>query len=90
MFDSTELNARDAWSKLIIEYANNNISFSMNCPNNNKGYELNTGLSNDGENNNFIQLIQNLLPGVIDLGSLLINNISSIHDKTENGLLLVA
>ena len=53
-----ELNARDAWSKLIIEYDKNNINFLYNCNDNKINYELNAKLTKDGSNTNFFQLIQ--------------------------------
>jgi hypothetical protein len=62
----TFLNARDAWSKLIIFYANTNINFLNSCSiaGSIYGYELNAGMAKDRTKTNFFQLICNLLPGV--------------------------
>ena len=54
-----ELNSRDAWSKLIINYANNNVSFVKSCLDGSKRFELNAGLSVDRQTGNFFQLIKN-------------------------------
>jgi len=51
-----KLDAKDAWSYLIINYANENIDFVK------VHYEVNSGgLSRDKSKTNFIQLLQNLL-----------------------------
>jgi hypothetical protein len=80
-----KLNARDAWSKLIINYAYNNINFLRSC-NNKFGYELNAGLSKDNKISNFYQLIKNLL-GIDSWDDLKKNNfVGEIQDNTNNGV----
>jgi hypothetical protein len=59
--DNKSLNARDAWSYLIIKYANKNINFLRSCTNESKTFELNAGLAKDNSTSNFFQLIKNLL-----------------------------
>ena len=64
-FDGLPLDSRDAWSRLIILYAHNNIKFRQNCNNSNPyKYEIDIGMALDNSCTNFIQLIKNLLPGV--------------------------
>jgi hypothetical protein len=78
------LNARNAWSYLIIHYANYNLRLLKDCK---KKYyfELNAGLSTDGKNTNFFQLIKNLLQ--IDKWEDIINdNVTKIEDKTKKGI----
>ena len=80
------LNSRDAWSYLILFYANENINFKETCRNIDRKYELNSGMSIDGQENNFIQLIKNFLPRLNNLKDLeRINNIDNIKDETTNG-----
>ena len=80
------LNSRDAWSYLILFYANKNINFKETCRDVDRKYELNSGMSIDRRENNFIQLIKNFLPGLNNLTDLKgINNIENIEDKTTNG-----
>ena len=57
-----ELDAKDAWSYLIIHHAKENIDFV------NGTYEVNSGcMSKDNSKTNFIQLLQNLLsPAMIN------------------------
>ena len=55
-----ELNARDAWSDLIVHNANNNISFNSSC--NDTSYNIKSGVKTmDGKKSNFFQLLQNVL-----------------------------
>jgi hypothetical protein len=59
-----QLNARDAWSYLVINYANHNLRFSKFCTSTNQKrieYDLDGGLSKDPKISNFLQLIKNLL-----------------------------
>jgi hypothetical protein len=58
-----DLNAKDAWSYLIIFYANNNLRFNKSC-NNGLNYELLDGMSADSKTTNFFQLIKNLLSSI--------------------------
>jgi len=83
-----KLNARDAWSKLIINYANTNLVFVKSCTSTypNYGYELKEGLSSDKIKTNFLQLITNLLPGITKWDDLETDMITDIIDKTTNGI----
>ena len=85
IFDE-KLNARDAWSKLIIFYANQNLNFNSFCSNKNYGYELNDGMSKVKTKSNLLQLIQNLLKKVNNFNDINNNNIEYINDETENGI----
>ena len=59
--DDVELNARDAWSYIIITYAKQGINFLKKCNGDKINYEMNAGLSQDKKTGNFLQLIKNLL-----------------------------
>ncbi len=84
--DVNNLNARDAWSKLIIFYANNNIRFSENCNSSNKKFNVDGGSSINPNIPNFLQLIRNLLPGIRDWNNLMNDRITSItENETESG-----
>ena len=52
-----KLNARDAWSYIVINH-NNNLVFSENC--NGHGYDLRSGLNIDNSETNLFQLVKNL------------------------------
>jgi hypothetical protein len=65
-----KLNARDAWSDLIIRHATNNIKFNEQCNDGGEGgggskasfgFNVKSGLALDGSVSNFLQLIKNLL-----------------------------
>ena len=58
-----DLNAKDAWSRLIIFYANNNLRFNHTCSGSHD-YELLDGMASDRTTTNFFQLIKNLLPAI--------------------------
>jgi hypothetical protein len=58
-----ELNGKDAWSRLIIYHANNNLRFNKSCKNG-LNYELLDGMATDGKTTNFFQLIKNLLSAI--------------------------
>ena len=81
-----ELNARDAWSKLIIEYANKNINFASKCDNNHHNYELNAKFALDKSMSNFSQIIKNLLPNFTKWDDIRINHITNIIDETVDGI----
>jgi hypothetical protein len=81
-----QLNARDAWSKLIIEDASNNITFVRTCKNKEHSYELDAGMSLDRTKSNFLQLLQNLLPGITQWNDLLTEKITNIEDNTKFGV----
>ena len=77
-----ELNFRDAWSYLIIEYANHKCNFVKEKI---RKYELNYGMNNSEDNKcNFFQLIENLLnKKITDIENKNINNIN-IDDINDN------
>ena len=79
------LNSRDAWSKLIIFYANKNIKFSRQTiqAGTTYNYDMDTGMALDNTVSNFFQLISNLLPLVTKWTD--IKNLN-IDDKTINGI----
>jgi hypothetical protein len=78
------LNPRDAWSKLITNFAYKNIVFSEVCPCDKcKRFELKPGLSFDKQTTNFFQLINNLLPSIEEWDDLLVNNIEKIYEDIE-------
>jgi len=80
------LNARDAWSYLIIHYANKNLHFDKKCKlQPNIEYDLMPGLAYDKSTTNFFQLIKNLLR--IDRWEDIINkNITKIENNiSTNG-----
>ena len=79
------LNARDAWSYLILKFANKDINFVERCTDNNR-FELNAGMSLNGRTSNFFQAVKNLLPGLTDWKDLENDdNIKEIIDQTEKG-----
>jgi len=78
------LNPRDAWNKLITNFANNNIVFIQECPCDKcKRFELKPGLSQDKQTTNFFQLIKNLLPSIEEWDDLLVNNIEEINEEID-------
>ena len=78
------LNARNAWSYLIINYAKHNLRFDKTCRITGFGYDLDGGLSLDNKTSNFLQLIKNLL-GINKWEDLLSkdSNITKIEDNTN-------
>ena len=83
--DGKKLNARDAWSYIIIKYANYNINFLKKCDDGKIKFEMNAGLSRDGKTGNFLQLIKNLLK--INKWEDIINHlIIDIKDNTIKGI----
>ena len=80
-----QLNARDAWSKLIISYANTNLALKKSCKDKNQKFELTSGLALDGQRSNFLQLIKNLLLEIEDFSSIKTSSIESINDNTTDG-----
>jgi hypothetical protein len=76
-----KLSSRDAWSKLILNYANTDLILRQECPcDKSKRFELNSGLSLNKQTTNFFQLIKNLLPSITIWDDLLINNINKIEE----------
>ncbi len=60
-FQGLQLNARDAWSYIIINNGAN-VKFGQSCvENGDKTFDFSSGLSIDNENTNIFQLMQNLL-----------------------------
>ena len=84
-----QLDARDAWSYLVIHHANNNLTFNQQCSNN-SNHKYNLAASSktlDGNNINSLQLINNLLNGITKWENLEKNNIESIvSELDENGI----
>jgi hypothetical protein len=85
-----ELNARDAWSRLIMVYAKDNIKFNEQCNDGGEGgggskasfgFNVKSGLALDGSVSNFLQLIKNLLriEGWDNLGGIM-----TIKDNTDS------
>lgn len=81
-----QLNARDAWSKFIIEKSNTNLKFAQSCLEPAFSYELDYGKALDGTNNNFLQLLQNIMTNVKDWNSLLNKNIVKITNNLNDEL----
>jgi hypothetical protein len=71
------LNAKDAWSRLIIFYANNNLRFNKKCSGSHD-YELLDGMASDLTTTNFFQLIKNLLPAITKW-----DNLNTESDRLE-------
>ena len=86
-----ELNARDAWSYLIIKHAQEKIKFIKTCSDisgNTIRFEITSGMAEEGNKSNFLQLISNLI-GIEkweDLKNDQITNIEYIEDNTINGI----
>ena len=85
-----ELNARDAWSKLLIFYANHNLVFTKSCKTQpSSKYELNSGMSEDPtKTTNFFQLIKNLLSKITKWEDLNVDETFEIisNETEENGI----
>jgi hypothetical protein len=78
-----QLNARDAWSYLIIHDASNNIYLKSTCTTGEKmNYEVGSGLAKDKTISNFFQLIKNLL-GIGKWDDIKNEYIEEITDKTD-------
>jgi hypothetical protein len=61
-----KLNARDAWSKMVIDKSQNNIVFVHTCPSPNYEYDMKGGLTKDRKKPNMLQLLNNLLKGIVE------------------------
>ena len=86
--DGNKLNARYAWSYIIIKYANTNINFINRCTGisgEEIHFEMNAGLSKDGKTGNFLKLIKNLL-GIEKWDDIKNENIEYISDNTRDGI----
>jgi hypothetical protein len=76
-----QLNARDAWSKLINMYSQYNIQFGKICnkdTENEYGYDMQGGLTKDETKSNLLQMIQNLITGITDWSDLTNSNIEIV------------
>ncbi len=82
-----DLRAKDAWSKLIIFYANKNVKYLRKCSTG-VSFELNSGMALDGSKSNLLQVVSNLLTNITVLNDISSkeNNIKQIKDETVNGL----
>jgi hypothetical protein len=81
-----KLNARDAWSYLLINYINNKNSENINYIHTKKNhYELNSGLAKDGKTSNLLKLITKLLE-IEKWEDITNKNILEIEDNTKNGI----
>ena len=80
------LTARDAWSYLIIYYANGNLSFNAVCPNNpNHKYNVKASEQTpDGLSINSLQLLNNLLKDVTKWDDLKNSNILRIESRLDD------
>jgi hypothetical protein len=82
-----KLNCRDAWSYLIIKYANNNIKFNEFYKNEDDyeyGFDMTSGLSKDGQKINFLQLMNNLLGDEIQNFNEVSTETVKINSKIDN------
>ena len=60
--ENNNLSSQEAWSKIIIFYANENINFNSTCTKDDKiNYNVKSGLSKNNSIPNFLQLMKNLL-----------------------------
>jgi hypothetical protein len=57
-----KLNARNAWSKLIIDKSQHNINFNYQCKGT-SGYDMKSGLTIDKTKPNMLQMFNNLFKG---------------------------
>jgi hypothetical protein len=81
-----KLNARDAWSYLIIKCAYDEVLFLRSCDTDVKiNFELNAGLAEDNKTSNFFQLIKNLL-GIEKWDNINGKYIETIEDYTKKGI----
>ena len=81
--DTMSLTARDAWSYLIIKYANKNIRFLRKCDDMSPSHEMNSGMSIDDMETNFFQLIKNLLPKIEKWENFENEKITKINNKID-------
>ena len=83
-----ELSPRDAWSYLIIHYANNNLTFNNYGLIDGHRYNLKASSKTlDGKKINSLELLNNLLKSVVNWENLINENIQSINTElNENGV----
>ncbi len=79
------LNARDAWSKIIITHGSN-VNWVKKCQINGDGYELNSKMALDGSRSNINQIVKNLLTKVQSIDKITTEYIEEINDETINGI----
>jgi hypothetical protein len=79
----TGLNSRDAWSKLIIDNMQNRVTLKSTCLNNRHNYEIQSGLSKEG-NPNFFEAFTVLFPDIVDIKNILSYNIENITDISHD------
>ena len=82
-----ELNARDAWSKLINNKSQTLIKFSKKCDEPEYGFDMMSGLNLDKENPkpNLLQLLNNLMTNVKTWADLAGRKITSISENVNKG-----
>ena len=80
--------ARNAWSKLIIQHAQNNIKFGVYCNTEKRyGYDMDGGLTINKEKPNLLQMLQNFLQEVDTWDKLINTNITEIKSNVNtNGI----
>jgi hypothetical protein len=81
------LNAKDAWSYLILKFANHNINFINSCKSDeSKTYEIDSGKTKYNETSNFFQLLKNLLSKIdYDTWTEQIQNANESQIKSDSG-----
>jgi len=85
IFD-TELNARDAWSKLLNMHSQYNVNFSSICKKDTKnayGFDIKGGLAKDRSKPNLLQMLQNLIPGITNWSHLINANIQEVKPEVS-------
>lgn len=85
MDNITNLNSRDAWSKLIIDNMQTNVKLRSTCPDLHHYYEIQSGTSLLG-NANFFEAFYILFPNINDITKipLYVSNISEITHNIDN------
>ncbi len=81
-----ELNARDAWSKLLNMHSQYNVNFSSICKKDTKnayGFDIKGGLAKDGSKPNLLQMLQNLIPGITNWSHLINANIEEVKPEVS-------
>ena len=82
---STE-NARNEWSKLIIENAQYDVVFIENCIETDNWFNVYSGLNKSKTKENFLQLINNLLLNIQGWDNLKNEVILDLKNNTNNGI----
>jgi hypothetical protein len=84
--EQSSVNARNEWSKLIIENAQKDVVFVEKCLETNNGYNLYSGLNANETKDNFLQLIKNLLSNIEEWNDLKNELITNLENNTRNGI----